>query len=59
MMMNIGEESLDPSLNISTEALQALKQALEKQRAGSVAEQRKTEQTLKAAVDKGLVRSLS
>lgn len=56
MMMNIGEESLDSSLNISTEALQALKQALEKQRAGSVAEQRKTEQTLKTAVDKGLVR---
>lgn len=56
MMMNIGEESLDSSLNISTEALQALKQALEKQRTGNVAEQRKAEQTLKAAVDKGLVR---
>lgn len=56
MMMNIGEESLDSSLNISTEALQALKQALEKQRTGSVAEQRKAEQTLKTAADKGLVR---
>lgn len=56
-MMNLsGEESIDSSLNISTEAIQALKQALEKQGTASVAATRKTEQTLAAAYENGLIR---